>query len=95
MKKLIEKDKKDAIKQMKNLLGDFVFLKSDIDISIFVENQLEMILIHMTLSKDYNSGQKRYFSHELPYVYFKLKKAYKSFERSRWILLTINAMQSY
>ena len=90
MNKIIEQDKKDALEQIKNLLGDFVFLKSDDDISIFVENQLEMILIHMTLSKDYNSGQKQYLSHELLYVYFKLKEAYKSFERTRWILLTIN-----
>lgn len=92
MNKIIEQDKKYALEQIKNLLGDFVFLKSDVDISIFVENQLEMILIHMTLSKDYNSGQKQYLSHELPYVYFKLKEAYKSFERTRWILLTINGI---
>ena len=40
--KLIEQDKKDAIKEIKILLGDF-YWNSDIGISIFVENQLEMI----------------------------------------------------
>lgn len=90
--KLIEQDKKDAIKEIKILLGDF-YWNSDIDISIFVENQREMILIHMTLSKDYNTGKKQYSCCELPNVYFKLKEAYKSFECSRWILLAVNALQ--
>ena len=55
--KMMEQRKKEVIIEMKTLLGDFAW-NSDYDISIFVENQLEIILIHMTLSKDYNSGKK-------------------------------------
>lgn len=89
--KMMEQRKKEVIIEMKTLLGDFAW-NSDYDVSIFVENQLEIILIHMTLSKDYNSGKKQYIFSELPNVYFKLKFAYKTFERLCWTLLVCNVM---
>ncbi len=88
----IERIKKEAIETIKSILGNFNW-STDYEISVYVENQMEEILMHMALSKDYNNGVKQYYSCELSAVYLKLKETYKIFERSRWILNTFNAMK--
>lgn len=73
---IFEKDKKDAVKKIKSILGDFD-LKEDIDILLYIQSQLETIL-----NIDYNNGNKEYKCCELSNVYFKLKGACKDFEKS-------------
>jgi hypothetical protein len=89
-----EKDKQEAFEKIKDILGSFVFT-SDWEISLYADSQLEKMLKCMALNKDYTNEKKEYMCFELPYVYFKLKEAYKDFERSRWILLTYEVMKTH
>ena len=88
------KDKQEAFEKIKDILGSFV-CASDWEISLYVDSQLEKMLVCMALNKDYTNAKKEYMCFELPYVYFKLKEAYKDFEILRWTSLTYEAMKTH
>lgn len=92
MENIFEKDKQEAFEKIKDILGGFVYT-SDWEISLYVDSQLEKMLKCMALNKDYTNAKKEYMCSELPYVHFKLKEAYKDFEKSRWISYTYEAMK--
>ena len=94
MQNRFEKSKQEAVKRIKSLLGDFGG-SSDIEIAIYTEEQLEKILISMTLNNDYSNGIKKYTYSELPRIYFKIKEAYKDFDMLRWITLVYQVMETH
>lgn len=83
MKNIFEKDKQVAIEKIKDILGSLCYT-SDLDISSYVESQLETMIKCIALNENYTNLKKTYMSYELPYVYFNLKEVYKDFEKSRW-----------
>lgn len=49
----------------------------------------------ITLNENYTNLKRSYMSFELPNVYFELKKAYKDFDRSHWLLLAYRILEKY
>lgn len=81
--RLFEKNKQVALERIKDILGSLCYI-SDLDVSLYVESQLETMMKCIALNENYTNLKKAYMSFELPCVYFQLKEVYKDFKKSCW-----------
>lgn len=92
--RLFENEKQVALEKIIDILGGLCYI-SDRDVCLHVETQLETMIKCITLNENYTNLKRSYMSFELPSVYFELKKAYKDFDRSHWMLLAYRILEKY